>query len=1209
MPATRPRAKARLLPRLTAHLLLIVWSAAALTTPALHAGPVPTGKPAHYPTWWFDRDVIKRLNPNDTAPVWPWSYKLSDDYAVPAIGQAKHIAAQAAAEFNSKLPSGAGSAINDRLAQWMAAPGAGVVRDEYAGVLLGQAKALALPFYERLRSVGYTYTNPWGKPGSVADDFVLANIGQLKNAFSFDLGKGSKLLAPYNLTVRRLVNQVALAWQIGQVAPGGTFQIARWGPRNADPVTLINVPATQKSYIEGGLAMGGTYYYRIRYGIAGALSAPSNMALALITGGPVIDPGPGPGPGTGNDDGGGGGGSGDDDGGDGNGGGGGYNPSTTDSDGDGVSDASEAAAGTDPNNTDTDDDGIDDRADAYPKDPRRSEDLPLVHYVAIDISTPLIGAQSVTDVALGNDNKIAFLYGDSSPMNGNWPYRPVFSQTWLNGVAGNPVQFQTSGGQPQSSDGGPTKGWKFIPQFVASTGAVAGIGEEWEPDPQDTEVGRGRRFAGIATTSGLPEASYGGEWGVGAYNWLYGFPGGATLWGLHTNSSFFIGGLIVHGSHDGIPTQVSASGAALGSHADGMVRWLGGAKAKVSDLLGTENFQARGLSPTAVLFGTAIGLPGAFPIKDEPQGSPHPFLLHGSAVTDVFSTFPAKNLRQVSFNLTDYGGWMNSTGDILADALVWKEPATPATPSTPPPAAATADWQGTKILRQGGKVMEAVGPGLDSIKEFNNHRLAAGLKQIVPLLANGTPNPDPAASYTAAILLLPFELTSDLNNDGKAGEGSDSSLKTAGIEDTASDDAKEKGTEYLFVNDQLSNGLWDKEDTSATKPPTSENKDDDLTELRTICAATWGSVWFEYEGGDIAKLAFYKTKECTAANKMTFPFALSETNKLPEKLYVRTEGDWTAQIEGKLVMKLGKPDIETWATDKLRFTVVKHIGDKKFFHATRDYILEHNTRFWAGYKVYGTGGGAKTVRMVVMREEAAKMQALDTYWRQTPLWGIDEVVGAYGGASVAINSNFTFDIQSIGFFRDITRRCHGRLVTGGVYNTNVSSDNADSNNPAPNDPLRGSVYAGPEGKYIAMSQNYSFTMAEGRVPLSPLPKEALGGWHTDYNRGNQDQMVGIGKVSDQIRMVFTATVVAGSGVTASFAADAKLSGIPALPGGDADDLMLILGDANTSTALAYKNGADTLTITNKGSKHTWVGSIGAYTINTYLLFYCSKPRP
>jgi len=224
------------------------------------------------------------------------------------------------------------------------------------------------------------------------------------------------------------------------------------------------------------------------------------------------------------------------------------------------------------------------------------------------------------------------------------------------------------------------------------------------------------------------------------------------------------------------------------------------------------------------------------------------------------------------------------------------------------------------------------------------------------------------------VSLLPFELSSDLNNDGKAGEGADSSLKSAALQSGASDDAKEKGTEYLFVNDRLSNGLWDKEDSDSSKPA-SATDDDDVQEIKTTCAATWGAIWFDHP--IINKLAFYKAKACNAGDKLTFPFALSESNKLPEKLYVRAE-EVTAQIEGELVMKLGKVDkTETWAEDKLKFTVVKELGDTKYFYAARDYILENNTRFFAHDRTY-TG---RSFRIISMREEASTMYPIDTYNR------------------------------------------------------------------------------------------------------------------------------------------------------------------------------------------------------------------------------------
>jgi len=116
-------------------------------------------------------------------------------------------------------------------------------------------------------------------------------------------------------------------------------------------------------------------------------------------------------------------------------------------------------------------------------------------------------------------------------------------------------------------------------------------------------------------------------------------------------------------------------------------------------------------------------------------------------------------------------------------------------------------------------------------------------------------------------------LNSDLNNDGKVGDGVDSMIKTAARQSEASDEAKEKGTEYVFVNDHLSNGLWDKEDPDSSRPA-SENKDDDAEEIKTICTATWGAIWFEHP--IINKLAFYRTKECNASDRLTFPFALSE---------------------------------------------------------------------------------------------------------------------------------------------------------------------------------------------------------------------------------------------------------------------------------------------------------------------------------------------
>jgi len=485
---------------------------------------------------------------------------------------------------------------------------------------------------------------------------------------------------------------------------------------------------------------------------------------------------------------------------------------------------------------------------------------------------------------------------------------------------------------------------------------------------------------------------------------------------------------------------------------------------------------------------------------------------------------------------------------------------------------------------------------------------------------------------TAVAALLPFEVSSDLDNNGKI-DGTDSSLKTASLKSGATDEAKEKGTEYLFVDDKFSNGLWDKDDPLAPNGPFDQIDDDDTQELKTICVATMGAVWFEYEGGDISKLAFYRTKECkqtTGANgdKMTFPFALSTEpgGKLPEKLYVRAEGNWTAQVEGKLVMKFGKVDkSETWADDKLLFTIVKELGDKKFFHAARDYIMENNTRFFVHEKKYGSGTTDPSFRIVCMREEGSVMYPIDAAQRPGGgvLNGIDAVTGAFPGIDVAINGNMCF--FSVDYYNStagkaeavlrglITDKCHGRIVRSKIWDQLVSSDNDDVTTSPKGSLLAGETY----GRYIAQyDEQKRFVLAAGRVPVATAPDQvlgnpggAMGGLSTNYDGADridrEYQAVGYAPVSEAGKgIVFTATQYFGTGKGPDLAADAKKSGVQALPGGNGtSDIQLLLLDGGTSTALAYTNPDGEIGTHVKNFKHR-----NGYFINTYLLFRCAPPR-
>ncbi len=155
---------------------------------------------ADAPAWWAERGVLK---PGATP----------DDYAAVNQGQVKNIAKQAYEEMKAKLPTGAGSTLS---AIWETPA---TSTDDYRAINLGQLKNVAEPFYARLQELSYTgqplasgQTRPWS---GTADDFALANVGQVKNLFSFDLSA----LAPANNNILVLLSgdqQVGLS---GQVLP------------------------------------------------------------------------------------------------------------------------------------------------------------------------------------------------------------------------------------------------------------------------------------------------------------------------------------------------------------------------------------------------------------------------------------------------------------------------------------------------------------------------------------------------------------------------------------------------------------------------------------------------------------------------------------------------------------------------------------------------------------------------------------------------------------------------------------------------------------------------------------------------------------------------------------------------------------------------------------------------------------------------------
>jgi hypothetical protein len=189
--------KHRRAPRLLLGALL-ACGALGVGAPAVIAGLIPTGQPATYPTWWFTNNVVVPLDPTNEAPVWPGDYPAADDYGAINQGQLKQLAAAAYDELQS-LPGGTGETLDTLIKSWFQLDGDGnfilvngarvpkvtAVTDSFAAVNLGQLKALAQPFYDRLIAVGAASAYPWFGAANPADDFAMANLGQAKNLFSF----------------------------------------------------------------------------------------------------------------------------------------------------------------------------------------------------------------------------------------------------------------------------------------------------------------------------------------------------------------------------------------------------------------------------------------------------------------------------------------------------------------------------------------------------------------------------------------------------------------------------------------------------------------------------------------------------------------------------------------------------------------------------------------------------------------------------------------------------------------------------------------------------------------------------------------------------------------------------------------------------------------------------------------------------------------
>ena len=139
------------------------------------------------PLWWAARGAVIT---NEVV--------LTNDFAAANLGLLKNMATAAAGELQDRLAGGAGTGVLNMVNGFDQS-------GNFSAATLGQLKAVAQPFYDRLAAAGWpcllpdgmTTNQPYPWTGSGAQDFAVANLGQMKYVFSFTVLR-MQLIPDYN---------------------------------------------------------------------------------------------------------------------------------------------------------------------------------------------------------------------------------------------------------------------------------------------------------------------------------------------------------------------------------------------------------------------------------------------------------------------------------------------------------------------------------------------------------------------------------------------------------------------------------------------------------------------------------------------------------------------------------------------------------------------------------------------------------------------------------------------------------------------------------------------------------------------------------------------------------------------------------------------------------------------------------------------------
>ena len=138
------------------------------------------GVEAAQPAWW-------------TATGGPLNSNPSNDYQAANQGQLKQFTQKAVFYLDTNLPGGAGPTLDNLVANWSTYyatnhySATNPAPQDFQVVNVGQAKYIGNLVWAQLVAAGYTNAVPAWATMNTNTDYMVANVGQIKTLFNFDL--------------------------------------------------------------------------------------------------------------------------------------------------------------------------------------------------------------------------------------------------------------------------------------------------------------------------------------------------------------------------------------------------------------------------------------------------------------------------------------------------------------------------------------------------------------------------------------------------------------------------------------------------------------------------------------------------------------------------------------------------------------------------------------------------------------------------------------------------------------------------------------------------------------------------------------------------------------------------------------------------------------------------------------------------------------